>query len=149
MIRKLLVTALLCAAATPVLAAAQCSVDIEANDAMQFNKKSIDVGKSCKQFTVNLKHVGKMPKTAMGHNWVLTAKADEQAVISDGSKAGPAADYIKAGDARVIAHTKLIGGGESATATIPVAKLKAGTDYAFFCSFPGHAAMMKGTLKLN
>ena len=58
--------------AAPAMAAAGCDVAIEANDAMQFNKPSIAVPASCKQFTVNLKHVGKLPKAAMGHNWVLT-----------------------------------------------------------------------------
>ena len=148
MYRKLAALALLGLAASPAFAA-DCSATVEANDAMQFNQKSIEVPKTCKQFTVTLKHTGKLPKTAMGHNWVLAATADEAGINADGAKAGAASDYLKPGDARVIAHTKLIGGGESATATVPVAKLKAGETYAFFCSFPGHAALMKGTLSLG
>jgi azurin len=58
-------------------------------------------------------------------------------------------NYLKAGDARVLAATKLLGGGESDSATIDVAKLKAGDAYTFFCSFPGHAALMKGALQLK
>src|SRR6218665_695508 len=104
-----LLTALL---AMPALAAT-CNADIEGNDAMQFNKTSIAVPASCKQFTVKLKHAGKLPKTAMGHNWVLSKAADMQAVANDGMPAGPDKSYLKPGDARVIAHTKLIGGGES------------------------------------
>lgn len=148
MYRKLAALALLGLAASPAFAA-DCAATVEANDAMQFNQKSIEVPKTCKQFTVTLKHTGKLPKTAMGHNWVLAAAADETAINADGAKAGAASDYLKPGDARVLAHTKLIGGGESATATVPVAKLKAGEAYAFFCSFPGHAALMKGTLTLG
>jgi azurin len=49
-------------------------------------------------------------------------------------------------DARIIAHTKLIGGGETTTVSFPTAKLKKGGDYTFFCSFPGHWAQMKGKL---
>ena len=52
------------------------------------------------------------------------------------------------GDKRVIAHTKLLGGGESDAVTFPVASLKAGEAYTYFCSFPGHSALMKGTLAL-
>jgi azurin len=63
-------------------------------------------------------------------------------------KAGLDNNYIKPGDDRVIAHTKVVGGGESDSVTFDVAKLKAGQDYMFFCSYPGHAALMKGTLKL-
>lgn len=140
----LLATALL---AGPALAAS-CDVEIESNDAMQFNKKDIAVPASCKQFTVKLKHVGKLPKTAMGHNWVLTKAADLQGVATDGIAAGADKAYVKAGDTRVIAHTKLIGGGESDSVKFDVAKLKAGENYAFFCSFPGHSAIMKGTVTL-
>ncbi|MNR67194.1 Azurin [compost metagenome] len=55
---------------------------------------------------------------------------------------------MKKDDARVIAHTKVIGGGQSDSVTFDVSKLAAGTDYTYFCSFPGHFALMKGTLKL-
>jgi len=145
--KKLITVALLAIASAPAFAA-QCSVEIEGTDAMQFNLKNIDVSQSCKQFTVKLKHTGKMAKNIMGHNWVLSKASDEAGVVADGSKAGLAADYIKAGDSRVIAHTKVVGGGESTSITFPVSKLKAGDSYTYFCSFPGHATMMKGTLKL-
>lgn len=128
--------------------AATCDVEIEGNDAMQFNKSSIAVPASCKQFTVKLKHVGKLPKTAMGHNWVLSKAADAQGVATDGIGAGVEKAYVKPGDARVIAHTKVIGGGEADAVSFDVAKLKAGESYAFFCSFPGHSSLMKGTLAL-
>lgn len=133
--------------AGPALAAT-CDVDIEANDAMQFNKSSIAVPASCKQFTVKLKHVGKLPKTAMGHNWVLSKAADMQSVAADGIAAGVDKAYVKPGDARVITHTRIIGGGEADAVSFDVAKLKAGEAYAWFCSFPGHSSLMKGTLAL-
>lgn len=128
--------------------AASCDVDLEANDAMQFNKPAIAVPASCKKFTVKLRHVGKLPRTAMGHNWVLTKAADAQGVAADGIGAGPDQAYVKAGDTRVIAHTKVVGGGESDAVTFDVSRLKAGEGYAWFCSFPGHAGLMKGTLTL-
>jgi len=148
MLVKATLAVLLSAASLPVLAA-QCETTVESNDAMQFNTKEIVVDASCKQFTVHLKHVGKMAKAAMGHNWVLTKQADMQPVATDGMTAGLANNYVKADDARVIAHTKLIGGGESDSVTFDTSKLSAGNDYAFFCSFPGHWAIMKGTLKLG
>ncbi|MCQ4271654.1 MULTISPECIES: azurin [Pseudomonas] len=147
MIRKLAIATLLAVASAPVFAA-ECKVDIEATDQMTFNTKAVQISKSCKQFTVNLKHVGKLPKNVMGHNWVLTSAANEQPVATDGMSAGLDKNYIKEGDDRVIAHTKVIGGGESDSVTFDVSKLAAGTDYAFFCSFPGHVAMMKGTVTL-
>ena len=81
----------------------------------------------------------------MGHNWVLTKTADMQGAVNDGMAAGLPSDYVKKDDARVIAHTKVIGGGESDSVTFDVSKLAAGQDYTYFCSFPGHFAMMKGT----
>lgn len=48
----------------------------------------------------------------------------------------------------MIAHTKIIGGGEEASVTFPVANLAAGTNYKFFCSFHGHADVMNGVVKL-
>ncbi|BBP85738.1 azurin [Pseudomonas sp. No.21] len=147
MIRKLVVASVLALASAPLLAA-ECSVDVEGTDQMTFNTKEIKVSKSCKTFTVNLKHVGKLPKNVMGHNWVLSKTADAQAIATEGMTAGVDKDYLKADDARIIAHTKLIGGGETATTTIDVSKLAAGESYEFFCSFPGHVSMMKGTLAL-
>jgi azurin len=146
--RRIITLALLAMLSMPLLAA-ECATTVEANDAMQFNTSTITVPKTCKSFKVTLKHVGKLPVTAMGHNWVLSHSSDQAGVIADGMKAGAANSYEKPDDTRIVAHTKLIGGGESDTATVNVAKLKAGEEYAFFCTFPGHAALMKGTLSLG
>ena len=148
MIRKLMITAALLMALPLAAQAADCSIDLESNDAMKFNKTNIDVPKSCKDFTVNLKHTGKMAKNVMGHNVVVTKTADMAGVNTDGIKAGLPNDYVKPGDTRVIAHSKVIGGGETTSVKIPVAKLGAGPN-SFFCSFPGHAALMKGTITLK
>lgn len=148
--RKLMAIALLGLLASPVtLLAAECSTTIDANDMMHYDKSSITVPATCKTFKVTLHHSGKLPVTAMGHNWVLSTAADEAGVLSDGLKAGAANSYEKPGDTRIIAHTKLIGGGESDTTTLDVAKLKAGEQYTYYCTFPGHAALMKGTLSLG
>ncbi|WP_295532410.1 azurin [uncultured Pseudacidovorax sp.] len=145
---RFIVAAVLLAAVSTPLYAADCSVQIEGNDAMQFNKTAIEVPKACKSFTVQLKHAGKMPKAAMGHNWVLAKTADVQAVANDGIAAGLEKQYVKPGDTRVIAHTKVVGGGESDSVAVDVSKLKAGESYTYFCSFPGHSALMKGSFAL-
>ncbi|WP_447594028.1 azurin [Aquipseudomonas campi] len=147
MIRKLVVASALSLASVSAFAA-ECAVEVHSTDQMTFETKSIDVSKSCKTFTVTLKHVGTLPKQVMGHNWVLSKTADASAIATDGMAAGLDNDYLKANDERVIAHTKVIGGGESDSVTFDVSKLQAGTPYEFFCSFPGHVALMKGELKL-
>ncbi len=57
--------------------------------------------------------------------------------------------YIKEGDPRVIAHTKIIGAGEKDSVTFDVSKLDPAESYEFFCTFPGHIAMMKGSVTLK
>ena len=129
--------------------AGECAIDVDATDSMQYSVKSITVPKSCKTFDITLKHTGKLPKQIMGHNFVVGLSSNQEAIISDGAKAGPTLDYVKPNDPHVVAATKLIGGGESATVAIPVSKLDPSATYTFFCSFPGHAVIMKGTLKVG
>lgn len=124
--------------------AGPCDLEIESTDAMKFSKESLSVPASCKKVTLKLVHTGKLPKASMGHNWVLVKTSDMQAVANDGIPAGPDKGYLKPGDARVLATTKLIGGGESDTVSFDTSKLKVGEAYSFFCSFPGHIGLMKG-----
>jgi len=121
-----------------------CKLEITGNDLMQFDKKEMKAAADCTSVEVTLKHIGKLPAASMGHNWVLTKTSDAMAVANDGLGAGLAAQYVKAGDKRVIAHTKVLGGGQSDTITIPASALKKGEDYEFLCTFPGHNALMKG-----
>ena len=128
-------------------AAGNCAPTVESNDNMQFNTKDIQVSKACKEFTITLKHTGTQPKSGMGHNIVISKAEDMDGVLKDGAAAGADADYVKAGDARIVGHTKLIGGGEETSVTVDPAKLADGS-YKFYCSFPGHGALMNGTVTL-
>ena len=126
-----------------------CAVTVESNDAMQFNTSNVVIPASCDEFTVTLKHTGQLPKQSMGHNWVMTTKADGQAVATDGMSAGLANNYIKPNDERVIGATEIIGGGEETSTTFSVKGLSKDEDYMFFCSFPGHIGIMQGTVTLE
>ena len=148
MFAKLVAVSLLTLASSQLMAA-ECKVDVDSTDQMSFNTKEITIDKSCKTFTVNLAHSGKLPKNVMGHNWVLSKTADMAGVATDGMGAGIDKNYLKEGDTRVIAHTKIIGGGEKDSVTFDVSKLTAGESYEFFCSFPGHNSMMKGAVVLK
>lgn len=85
----------------------------------------------------------------MGHNVVITDTANIQAVGTEGMSAGLDNQYVKPNDDRVYAYTDIIGGGESTTITFSTAKMTAGGDYSFFCSFPGHWAIMKGKFEFK
>jgi len=126
-----------------------CKVDIAGTDQMSFDKKEIAIAADCTEVEVTLKHTGKMAVQQMGHNWVLAKTGDMQPVANDGLSAGVANDHIKKGDTRVIAHTKLIGGGQTTSVKFATSALKKGEAYSFFCTFPGHVALMKGTLKFG
>lgn len=83
----------------------------------------------------------------MGHNLVITKAEDQDGVFKDGVTAGPDAEYVKPNDERIVAATKLLGGGEEDTIKIDPAKLADGS-YKFACTFPGHGALMNGTITL-
>ncbi|WDF64868.1 azurin [Flavobacterium sp. KACC 22763] len=128
----------------PVAAASEENVlVIEGNDQMQFsvNELKAVAGKPIK---LTLKHVGKIPKEAMGHNLVILQEGTDQAAFALKANDAKATDYIPESEkASIIAHTKLIGGGEEDTIEFTIDKKGS---YPFICSFPGHVAMMKGVL---
>ena len=126
---------------------ADCATTLESNDMMQYNADSITVPASCTQFTINLKHVGKLAANVMGHNVVIAKEADMAGIAADGTS--DPATHVKAGDTRVIAHSKVIGGGEATSVSFDVAKIKDGGPFKFFCSFPGHLALMQGSIQVQ
>ena len=126
--------------------AADCEQVIEGNDALQFNSKTMTVSASCETVTVTLKHTGQLPANIMGHNWVLTKSSDFMPVAQAGGSAGLDNNYVPQNDSRVIAYSKIIGGGESTTVTFSASSLSSNETYTFFCSFPGHYAIMQGSL---
>jgi len=116
-------------------------LSITGNDMMQYNKKELRV-KAGKEVTLTLTHVGKMSKQVMGHNVViLKPGVDIQAFALKATEAGEADDWIPDGGKDVVVHTKMLGGGQSASITFMAPE--AGT-YDFICSFPGHSALMRG-----
>jgi azurin len=126
-----------------------CKLEIAGNDAMQYDKKELDVASDCTQVELTLTHTGKLPAAAMGHNWVLVKTADVTTVANAGMSAGLANNYLTPGDPHVIASTKIVGGGQSTTITFPTSKLSKSGDYTFMCTFPGHYVIMKGTFKFG
>lgn len=141
-----LIALALLGAAGMAQAAGNCSVALNGNDAMQFDLKEATVSASCPTITIELTHTGKLPAAAMGHNVVVSTTTDMAGVTRDAVKAGVANNYLPKGDARVIAATTLVGGGQKTKIAFPGKKLTAGGDYSFYCSFPGHYTMMKGKL---
>ena len=125
-----------------------CNLEIASGDMLKFDKAELEVSSSCDKVTVSFSHTGKLPATVMGHNWVLSKSADVKAIASDGLTAGASNGYIKPGDERVIAATKIVGGGETASVSFGAEQLSKNESYTFFCSFAGHSFMMAGAFKV-
>lgn len=117
------------------------NIGLTGNDLMQFDKKEIRV-KAGQEVTLTLRHVGKMELIVMGHNFVLLKPGVEVGTFAqEATISGKATDWIPNDGKDVIAHTKMIGGGQSTTVTFTAPE--AGT-YDFLCSFSGHFGTMKG-----
>ena len=117
------------------------TIVLTANDMMQYNTKEIKV-KPGQKVKLTLRHIGKLDVNVMGHNFVLLKQGVD--LVAFASKAATQKDnkYIpKEAEGDIIAHTDMIGGGQ--TATIEFDAPKVGT-YEFLCSFPAHYAMMRG-----
>jgi azurin len=149
---KLIITLLLITSAVFILSAEKKSaheITISGNDTMQFDIKNFEVTAG-KEVKLTFKNTGKLPKIAMGHNLVLlkngiTAIAFGQKALGAGANAvNPLPDSLK-GD--VIASTKLLGPGEQEILTFTAPKDPG--SYEYVCTFPGHFAMMRGTMTVK
>lgn len=121
-------------------------VALEGTDQMKFNTKEIVVPAG-KKVKLTLTHTGKLPATAMGHNFVLLAAGSEGQAFSVAAATAKDTDYIPAAmKGQVIANTSVVGGGESVTIEFDA---PAPGEYPFLCSFPGHYALMNGILKVE
>jgi azurin len=132
-----------------VASADVCPLTIDATDDMRFEQETLKVETRCTEVEVTLRHTGKLPARIMGHDWVLTKTADVAAVANAGMGAGLANSFQQPGDKRIIAATKIVGGGENAVVKFSTAQLDRGVSYSYFCSAPGHFSIMKGRFVFN
>src|ERR1051326_4516454 len=114
-------------------------VTIQADDKMRFDLTAFDA-KPGQKISVTIKNVGTTPKFSMGHNFVMLDRAinigNVQAAFLDKASTEAAHDYVPPNDKNVIAHSKLLGPGESEIGTFNAPYIPG--DYLYLCSFPGH-----------
>lgn len=120
--------------------AKEIEVKVTGNDLMQYNVKVIRV-KEGQKVTIVLQHIGKMAANIMGHNVVVLKQGMDIPTFASEASAAKDTDYIPNGGKDVIAHTKMIGGGETTSVTFDAPAKGA---YDFICSFPGHSGIMQG-----
>jgi azurin len=131
--------------ATAVAHADPCKMSIETNDALRYSVREMIVPTGCTEVEVSLRHAGQLAAKVMGHDWVLARESDMSAIVNAGLAAGFKRGYLPENDKRVIAATKVVGGGETTTVTFSTSALQEGIRYVFFCSSPGHSSVMHGT----
>ncbi len=117
-------------------------INISGNDQMQYDTDMIEVPAGS-TVRLTMTHSGQLAKEAMGHNWVLLKQGTSLEDFAMTAIQSAGTDYIPASEeANIIAHTKMLGGGESDTIEF---QAPAAGEYEFLCSFPGHYGMMRGT----
>jgi azurin len=113
-------------------------VEIQADDKMRFDVTAFEA-KPGQKISVTLKNIGTTPKISMGHNFVmLDRRLNVSNVQSFLDKASMEAthDYVPTGSKDVLAHTRLLGPGETDTITFNAPFVPG--EYLYLCSFPGH-----------
>ena len=120
-------------------------ITLNGNDKMQYDLSEINVEEG-QTVVLTLHHTGTMPKASMGHNFVLLKQGTDMAKFEAEAAKAQKEDYIPTDTSEIIAHTKLIGGGESDTITF---KAPAKGTYDYMCSFPGHYSVMKGKFNVK
>jgi len=119
-------------------------IEITANDSMKFSVTEIRA-QAGEKLRVTMTNMGNMPKQAMGHNWVLLVPMDDAAVTALAqSAAANTPEYVPADAAKIVVYTKLL--GPKQTDTVEFAAPATPGEYPFVCTFPGHAALMRGKL---
>jgi azurin len=110
-------------------------------DEMLFDKAKLSC-KSGQKVKLTLKNASKK-NSGLQHNWVLVKPGTDAAIATAGISAG--ADKGWTPDSPdILAKTKLLDSGQ--TDAIEFTCPPAG-EYPYLCTFPGHAAMMKGVLQ--
>lgn len=118
------------------------TVEVVANDQMKFSASEFNV-KAGEEITLTLKNVGTMAKEAMGHNILVLKPGTNVEEFAQAAMASKATDYIPASfESSIVAHSKLLGPGESDTITFILEK----GEFEFICSFPGHYGSMRGKI---
>lgn len=124
------------------------TITINADDKMKYDLNAFEAAPGQK-ITVTLKNIGTAPKMSMGHNFIVLKAGVNGLTFTEAGSTHASTDYIDPAKLTdVIAHTKLLGPGESDTVTFTAPYVK-GT-YEYVCSFPGHyGGGMKGIMTVQ
>jgi len=114
-------------------------VTIQADDKMRYDLTAFDASPGQK-ISLTFKNIGTTPKFSMGHNFVLLDRiitaSNVQSAFLDKASTEASHEYVPPGAKEVLAHSKLLGPGESEVVTFNAPYIPG--EYLYVCSFPGH-----------
>ena len=120
-------------------------IELSGSDDMKYDKTLFKI-KAGQSGNLTFNHAGKLPITAMGHNAVILKEGTDVDAFALEALKEKAKEYIpQSAEMKndIIAHTKLLGPGESDTITFTIADKGV---YNFICTFPGHHGTMHGKI---
>lgn len=116
---------------------------LEGDDQMKYDKTLFKV-KAGQDVKLKLTNVGKLPAAAMSHNAVILLPGTNVQEFGEAAVTAKDSEHIPQNMlADVVAHTKMLGPGESDEITF---KLPEAGVYDFICTFPGHWGTMRGKI---
>jgi len=118
-------------------------IKLDGMDDMKYDRTLFKV-KAGQKVTLDFKNIGKLPPEAMSHNVVILQQGTDINAFGAAAVGAPKPDHIPADmSSDVIAHTKMLGAGESDQITFTIADPGV---YDFICTFPGHFGTMRGKI---
>lgn len=123
------------------------TIEVQGTDNMRFDVTLIEA-KPGETIRIKLTTVSNLPAIAMSHNIaIVDLEVDVDAFATASMMARDSEFIAPEYEDNVIAHTAMLGGGESDTIEFQVPETPG--DYPYLCTFPGHyQAGMVGTLRI-
>ena len=119
------------------------SVQLTANENMRYDKELFRV-RAGKKLILIFKNTGAKSATSMSHNVVILKNGVDIADFADIAHNAKAEQYVPSSlDSLIIAHTRLVSGGDSDRVAFIIPNPGV---YDFICSFPGHWGTMQGKI---
>jgi azurin len=119
------------------------TVQLKANENMRFDKELFRV-RAGKNISLFFKNTGAKSPTSMAHNVVILKNGVDIADFADVAHNAKNEQYVPSSlDSLIIAHTRLVSGGDSDQVKFIIPKPGV---YDFICSFPGHWGTMQGKI---
>lgn len=126
------------------------TVSISCDDKMKYNVTTFEA-KPGQKIVVTVSNKGTTPKASMGHNFVMldrTVNTGNLQAWLDKASTEAAHDYVPSGSKEVLAHSKLLGPGDSDTVAFNAPFIPG--EYVYTCSFPGHSTQgMRGVMTVK